>query len=134
MPLLRQFLLKPILQTIVISCFSIAMGLYTFYCRSINNLEVKQFADLLTLFAQLSGILLGFLIGFLFFTFQSQETLKMQWFLGYRKTVDELVAKFVTMPEELQYISQLFTTKKFEYIINVYPDTCNIWFQDNCVI
>lgn len=106
MKLLRQFLLKPILQTIVISSFSIAIGLYMYYSRSTINLEVKQFADLLTLFAQLSGILLGFLIGFLFFTFQSQETLKMQWFLEYRKTVDELVAKFVTMPDELQYLSQ----------------------------
>lgn len=106
MKLLRQFLLKPILQTIVICSISILIGLYTYFSRSIINLGIIQFENLVTLFAQLSGILLGFLIGFLFFTFQSQETLKMQWFLEYRKTVDELVTKFVSMPDELQYLSQ----------------------------
>lgn len=60
----------------------------------------------MTLFAQLSGILLGFLIGFFFFVFQSKESLKMQWFLEYRKTVDELVNKFVNLPERLHYLSK----------------------------
>lgn len=106
MKLLRQFLLKPVLQTIVIFGFAILLGLYTHYFSSNINLDGKQFTDLLILFAQLSGILLGFLIGFLFFTFQSKETLKMQWFLEYRKTVDELVTKYVSMPDELQYLSQ----------------------------
>jgi hypothetical protein len=103
--ILRRFLLKPRTQTIIIVVAAIIAGLYShFFCLTIN-LDKEQFADLLTLFAQLSGILLGFLIGVLFFTFQSKETLKMQWFLEYRKTVDELVAKYVNMPNELNYLS-----------------------------
>lgn len=103
--ILRQFLLKPLRQTIIIIVAATIVGLSSyFFCLTIN-LDKKQFIDLLTLFAQLSGILLGFLIGFLFFTFQSKETLKMQWFLEYRKTVDELVAKYVNMPDELNYLS-----------------------------
>ncbi|GEM_PF-6333319 len=80
MKVVRQFLLKPTLQITVIFVISTMAGLYTHCSESNINLDGKQFSDLLVLFAQLSGILLGFLIGFLFFTFQSQETLKMQWF------------------------------------------------------
>lgn len=104
--LLRQFLLKPVRQAIVVTGFSGLVGLYSYYFSSAINVDKKQFSDLLILFAQLNGILLGFLIGFLFFTFQSKETLKMQWFLEYRKTVDELVMKYVNMPAELEYLSK----------------------------
>ncbi len=104
--LFRIFLLSPIRQTIFISVVAIIFG-YSFYHFDIKtNLDKKQFLDQLTLFAQLSGILLGFLIGFFFFIFQSKETLKMQWFLEYQKTIDDLVNKFVNLPNELQYLSK----------------------------
>jgi len=104
--LLRQFLLKPLLQTMIIIVVALISGVCLYYFRLTINLDKKQFTDLLTLFAQLSGILLGFLISFLFFSFQSKETLKIQWFLEYQKTVDELVAKFVNMPDELNYLAR----------------------------
>lgn len=103
--LLRQFLLKPILQTIIVLIVALLGVTCLHYFGVAVNLDKKQFIDLLTLFAQLSGILLGFLISFLFFSFQSKETFKMQWFLEYQKTVDELVAKFVNMPDKLNYLS-----------------------------
>lgn len=101
----RQFLLKPLLQTIIIVSVALIGGACLYFFKPTINLDKKQFSDLLTLFAQLSGILLSFLISFLFFSFQSKETLKMQWFLEYQKTVDELVAKFVNMSDELSYLS-----------------------------
>lgn len=104
--LLRRFLLSPIKQTIIISIVSSIIGFSAYHHDITTNLDKKQFSDLLTLFAQLSGILLGFLIGFFFYIFQSKETLKVQWFLEYRKTVDDLVNKFVNLPHELQYLSK----------------------------
>lgn len=103
--LLRKFLLKPILQTVIIIILSIIIGLLVHLCKINHSVDKKLFSDFLTLFAQLSGILLGFLIGFFFFTFQSKETLKMQWFLEYKKTIDELVSKFVNLPDKLYYLS-----------------------------
>lgn len=104
--LFRRFLLSPIQQTIIISVVTAIVGCCVYLFDIKITLDKKQFADLLTLFAQLSGILLGFLIGFFVFVFQSKETLKMQWFLEYRKTIDDLVNKFVNLPDELQYLSK----------------------------
>ena len=104
--LFRRFLLSPVRQTIIICVLTTIVGFCIYHFDIKSNLDKKQFADQLTLFAQLNGILLGFLIGFFFFVFQSKETLKMQWFLEYRKTIDDLVNKFVNLPDELQYLSK----------------------------
>jgi len=103
---LRKFLFNPFRQIIWISLVAVSVGICTFYFDTEIRLDKKQFIDLLTLFAQLSGILLGFLISFFFFVFQSKESLKMQWFLEYRKTIDELVNKLVNLPNELHYLSK----------------------------
>lgn len=104
--LLRKFLFSPVRQLIWILSVALLAGICIFYFNIQIKLDKKQFIDLLTLFAQLSGILLGFLISFFFFVFQSKESLKMQWFLEYRKTIDELVNKFVNLPSELNYLSK----------------------------
>lgn len=101
----RRLLLRPRLQIFTVILFSVIITL-TFSIFNIeHNIDKKQFSDLLVLFAQLSGILLGFLAGFFFFIFQSKESLKMQWFLEYKRTIDDLVDRFTHLPDHLYYLS-----------------------------
>lgn len=103
--LIRRFLLSPVFQTISVLISGSTIGFICWYFSAHINIDKKNFTDYLILFAQLSGLLLSFLIGFYFFFFQSNETQKIQWYIEYRKTVDDLIYRYKTLPIELNYLS-----------------------------
>jgi|SRR6185312_635509 len=103
--LIRRFLLRPVFQTISVLILGLSIGFICWYFNTKLNIDKNTFTDYLTLFAQLSGLLLSFLIGFYFFYFQSNDAQKIQWYLEYRKSVDELIVCYKTLPTDLDYLS-----------------------------
>lgn len=100
--LFRKVLLKFWYQLIIFTAISILLTWLQFYSKVL--IDKNQILDILKVLLELNAILLGFLVAFFFFIFQSNEERKLTWFLEFRKNFDELISISMNLPDDEQYL------------------------------
>lgn len=100
----RKVLLNFRVQLIIFTTISVLLTWLQFYSKV--SIDKNQILDILKILLELNAILLGFLVAFFFFIFQSNEERKLTWFLEFRKNFDELITITMNLRDDEQYLAE----------------------------